>query len=412
MSRDDTREDLDVAKTIGRSTQRSAKKSTATSRKTAGPAPQQWAALSAESRFWLADDWARVASSLGKHVNALRGSRILLTGAAGFLGFNFLHFFAYLNSLPPGRTKAGAVRVVAADNFLRGQPRWIVELAKADRNIDLRRCDIVKPWNTRDQKYDYIIHGASIASPTFYRQYPLETLDANVTGLRNMLDLAHRGRAKSMLFFSSSEIYGDPVSSEIPTAESYRGNVGCVGPRACYDESKRLGETLCYIYAEKYKLPVKMVRPFNNYGPGLRLTDKRVLPDFFTDVLAGRDLRVLSDGTPTRTFCYASDAVTGYLLALLSSGSGEAYNIGADNLEISMRDLAGLVAKVSGGTLGVTCEVSKDRAYLTDNPQRRCPDLTKARTKLGYNPLVGLEAGLSRLHHWYRHFLPLESNVK
>lgn len=401
-----------MAKTIGRSTQRSAKKSTATLKKTAGPAPQQWAALSAESRFWLADDWARVASSLGKHVNALRGSRILLTGAAGFLGFNFLHFFSYLNSLPPGRTKAGAVRVVAADNFLRGQPRWIVELAKADRNIDLRRCDIVKPWNTRDQKYDYIIHGASIASPTFYRQYPLETLDANVTGLRNMLDLAHRGRAKSMLFFSSSEIYGDPVSSEIPTAESYRGNVGCVGPRACYDESKRLGETLCYIYAEKYKLPVKMVRPFNNYGPGLRLTDKRVLPDFFTDVLAGRDLRVLSDGTPTRTFCYASDAVTGYLLALLSSGSGEAYNIGADNLEISMRDLAGLVAKVSGGTLGVTCEVSKDRAYLTDNPQRRCPDLTKARTKLGYNPLVGLEAGLSRLHHWYRHFLPLESNVK
>lgn len=401
-----------MAKTIGRSTQRSAKKSTAASKKTAGPAPQQWAALSAESRLWLADDWARVASSLGKHVNALRGSRILLTGAAGFLGFNFLHFFSYLNSLPPGRTKAGAVRVVAADNFLRGQPRWIVELAKADRNIDLRRCDIVKPWNTRDQKYDYIIHGASIASPTFYRQYPLETLDANVTGLRNMLDLAHRGRAKSMLFFSSSEIYGDPVSSEIPTAESYRGNVGCVGPRACYDESKRLGETLCYIYAEKYKLPVKMVRPFNNYGPGLRLTDKRVLPDFFTDVLAGRDLRVLSDGTPTRTFCYASDAVTGYLLALLSSGTGEAYNIGADNLEISMRDLAGLVAKVSGGTLGVTCEVSKDRAYLTDNPQRRCPDLTKARTKLGYNPLVGLEEGLSRLHHWYRHFLPLESNVK
>lgn len=401
-----------MAKTIGRSTKRSAKKPAVGSKRAAGQSHSTWASLSAESRMWLADDWARVVSSLGKHVNALRGSRILLTGAAGFLGFNFLHFFSYLNSLPAGRTKSGVVRVVAADNFLRGQPRWIVELAKADRHIDLRRCDIVKPWGTRDQKYDYIIHGASIASPTFYRQYPLETLDANVTGLRNMLDLAYRGRAKSMLFFSSSEIYGDPVPSEIPTAESYRGNVGCVGPRACYDESKRLGETLCYIYAEKYKLPVKMVRPFNNYGPGLRLTDKRVLPDFFTDVLAGRDLRVLSDGTPTRTFCYASDAVTGYLLALLSSGSGEAYNIGADNLEISMRDLAGLVTNVAGGALGVTCEVSKDRAYLTDNPQRRCPDLTKARTKLGYNPLVGLEEGLSRLHHWYRHFLPLESNVK
>ncbi|MFO0774928.1 MAG: NAD-dependent epimerase/dehydratase family protein [Nitrospiraceae bacterium] len=353
-----------------------------------------------------------MASSLGKHVEQLRGSRILLTGAAGFLGFNFLHFFSYLNSLPQGRTKAGAVRVVAADNFLRGQPRWIMELAKSDKHLDLRRCDIVWPWNARDTKFDYIIHGASIASPTFYRQYPLETLDANVTGLRNMLDLAMRAKAKSMLFFSSSEIYGDPVPTEIPTSESYRGNVGCVGPRACYDESKRLGETLCYIYAEKHKLPVKMVRPFNNYGPGLRLTDKRVLPDFFTDVLAGRDLRVLSDGTPTRTFCYASDAVTGYLLALLSNGSGEAYNIGADNLEISMRDLANLVAKVSGGTLGVTCEVSKDRAYLTDNPQRRCPDLTKARTRLGYNPLVSLEDGLSRLHHWYRNFLPLEANVK
>ena len=303
------------------------------------------------------------------------------------------------------------IRVVAADNFLRGRPRWIAELGRADPNIEIHRCDVVKPWPKQSVRFDYIIHGASIASPTYYRQYPLETLDANVAGLRNMLELARRNRSSSMLFFSSSEIYGDPPPADIPTAESYRGNVSCVGPRACYDESKRLGETLCYIYAEQHKLPVKMVRPFNNYGPGLRLTDRRVLPDFCADAIAGRTIKIYSDGTPTRTFCYASDALTGYLLVLLSTCDGQAFNIGTDGPEISMRDLGSLVAKLSGGGSDVECQASPEAAYLIDNPQRRCPDLSKARRLLGYRPQVYLEEGLRRLLYWYQHFLPLEENI-
>jgi dTDP-glucose 4,6-dehydratase/UDP-glucuronate decarboxylase len=302
--------------------------------------------------------------------------------------------------------------VVAVDNYLRGKSRWIVDLAQADSDVELLTSDVTRRWTLTDTKFDFIIHGASVASPTFYRQYPLETLDANVTGLRNMLDLAAETAVTSMVFFSSSEIYGDPPAHEIPTKETYRGNVACAGPRACYDESKRLGETLCYIYAQKHRVPVKIIRPFNNYGPGLRLTDRRVLPDLCTDALADRDIVLYSDGKATRTFCYSSDALTGYLLALLSDHEGEAFNVGSQVPEVSMYELATLVSKVSGSNRHVVCRSSNDTHYLTDNPQRRCPDLSKSKTLLGYEPKVGLQTGVGRLLEWYKKFLPLEETVK
>jgi len=361
------------------------------------------------ARLWLTEDWARIANSLGAQASSFYGTRILLTGAAGFLGFNFLHFFSFLNQVKALGDKP--IRIVAADNYLRGKPRWIVELAQVDPYVELRTQDITKSWPDGNETFDFIIHGASIASPTFYRQFPLETLDANVGGLRNMLDLSLRARTSSMIFFSSSEIYGDPPSHEIPTKETYRGNVACMGPRACYDESKRLGETLCYIYSEKYGVPVKMIRPFNNYGPGLRLTDKRVLPDFCADMLAGRDIVLLSDGKASRTFCYSSDALTGYLLVLLSKHQGEAFNVGADAPELSMRELADLVVRVSGSRQNVVCKKSEDKQYVTDNPQRRCPDLSKSKAMLGYEPKVDLEAGVHRLIEWYKKFVVLEESV-
>jgi UDP-glucuronate decarboxylase len=366
--------------------------------------------LYAEAQTWLSQDWERVEQDLGSRTTSLYGSRVLLTGAAGFLGFNFLHFFSYLNKKRPGRQSA--IQVVAVDNYLRGKSRWITELAQDDPEILLRTHDITRPWPVDDTRYDFIIHGASVASPTFYRQYPLETLDANVTGLRNMLDLARLASVKSMAFFSSSEIYGDPQAHEIPTKETYRGNVACTGPRACYDESKRLGETLCYIYAQKYSVPVKIIRPFNNYGPGLRLTDRRVLPDICADVLADRDAVLYSDGKATRTFCYSSDALTGYLLALLSTHEGEAFNIGSQAPEVSIYELAMMVSRVVGSKRSVVSRQSDDKDYLTDNPQRRCPDLSKANTLLGYQPKVDLHAGITRLIGWYKTFLPLEEVEK
>src|SRR5207244_1227479 len=137
-----------------------------------------------------------------------------------------------------------------------------------------------------DTPVDWIIHGASVASPTFYRRYPLETIDANVGGTRQMLELARDPRVRGMLYLSTSEVYGDPGPASIPTPEEYHGNVSCTGPRACYDESKRLAETLCQTYASLYGVAVKVVRPFNVYGPGQRLDDGRIIPDLIRSALA------------------------------------------------------------------------------------------------------------------------------
>ena len=148
------------------------------------------------------------------------------------------------------------------------------------------------------------------------------------------------GAVDGLLYFSSSEIYGDPTPDNIPTPETYRGNVSCTGPRACYDEAKRFCETLCVNFTAQYGLPVKIARPFNNYGPGLKITDRRVLPDFARDIFAGRDIVLLSDGSPTRTFCYVADAIVGYYKVLVKGHRGESYNIGVESPEISITEVA------------------------------------------------------------------------
>ena len=367
------------------------------------------AELYLQARTWLKGEWERVDAGLAGKVEELYGKSILVTGAAGFLGFNFLNYFSSLNDSVPDRLK---VRVLAVDNFLRGKPKWLVELAARDANITVRQVDIVRKWESSDSMFDYIIHGASVASPTFYRKYPLETLDANIIGLRNMLDLGRRIKTKSLLYFSSSEIYGDPPAEAIPTKESYRGNVACIGPRACYDESKRVGETLCYLYHQQFGTPAKIVRPFNNYGLGLPLTDGRVVPDLCRDALAGQDLVLRSDGKPARTFCYSTDALTGYLLVLLSDHNADPFNIGTATPEISMHELASAILDIVGSGKRVEFEPSKEAAYLTDNPQRRCPDISKATTLLGYEPRVPINTGLTSTLKWYRRFSELSEAVK
>jgi dTDP-glucose 4,6-dehydratase/UDP-glucuronate decarboxylase len=344
----------------------------------------------------LARDAADILNNLAEKSQRFAGKTILLTGAAGFLGAQFIHYFLNRND----RCQPGApCQVVAVDNFLRGVPPWL-EALRERPDLTLLERDIVEPWDYG--QVDFIIHAASIASPIYYRRHPIATMDANVMGLRHLLDHACRRPVESFLFFSSSEIYGDPDPAHIPTAEDYRGWVSCTGPRACYDESKRYGETLCVNFQRVHGVPVKIVRPFNNYGPGLKISDRRVLPDFFRDVLAGRNIVLLSDGRATRTFCYISDAITGYLLALLSSYQGESFNIGSDKPEISMADLARLVIEVTGKPLQVEFRVDQDPNYLEDNPQRRCPDLTKARKLLGYQPRVDLREGLERLYAYYQ----------
>lgn len=337
----------------------------------------------------------------------LSGSRILITGGAGFLGFYLVQAILYWNQ----NSGCGhPINVVVVDNYLRGAPSWLNGW-QGNSNLRLLKHDVGKPLPPGIGHFDYVIHAASIASPTYYRKHPIECMDANVNGLRSLLDCCRRQeergeQVKGFLFFSSSEIYGDPLPEYIPTPETYRGNVSCSGPRACYDEAKRYGETLCVNFATQYGLPIKIVRPFNNYGPGLKITDSRVLPDFARRVLAGENIVMHSDGSPTRTFCYVADAIVGYYKALVKGRPGEPYNIGVEDPEISIAQLAQRVVALSRELFGysgkVVSKASHDRNYLIDCPVRRCPAIAKARNELGYNPLISWDEGLRRSLVWYR----------
>jgi UDP-glucuronate decarboxylase len=244
-----------------------------------------------------------------------------------------------------------------------------------------------------------VIQAAGIASPYYYRKYPLETLEVATIGTKHVLELARQHPLKGFLFFSSSEIYGDPDPKHVPTPESYRGNISCLGPRACYDESKRLGETLCAVYHELHGIPTRMVRPFNVYGPGMQETDYRVLPNFASRILSRKPLHVYGNGTQTRTFCYVTDAITGFLKVLLDGGPAQAYNIGNPKPEVSMLELAKTLERVMGRKLDVQAVEYPD-TYPGDEPQRRCPDISKASLQLKYKPVVTLEKGLGRFMAW------------
>lgn len=342
----------------------------------------------------LKEDLSYILDSLSKEEQkAFDGSTILLTGCAGFLGFYFMNFFAHY------KKELNIKEIIGLDNFLVGKPNWLKAI---EGEISLHTFNVI----TDDiasikgaENADFVYHMASVASPKFYRMYPLETLDSNISGLRRLLDFYCEKKLKGFVFYSSSEIYGDPTPENIPTPETYWGNVSCIGPRACYDEAKRVGETICFLFHKQYQMPIRIIRPFNNYGPGMRLNDARVPADFAKAVFENQDITMLSDGSPTRTFCYIADAIVGHLKVLLHHDF-DFFNIGMDKPEISIKELAAIYEtagkKVFDYSGTVSFAQSDDRDYLVNNPNRRCPDLTKARTVLGYNPRIDVADGVTR----------------
>jgi UDP-glucuronate decarboxylase len=354
----------------------------------------------------VSDDLLYMESNLRNELNLLSGKRVLITGGGGFLGYYLIKLLIYWNNL--NSTKS-PIEILVIDNFSRGLPDWIREI-QTNNLVKVITHDISESLPELIGEVHYFIHAASIASPTFYRKFPVQTMDANVNGLRNLLDyclkLKSQGfQIRGILYFSTSEIYGDPTEGNIPTPENYRGFVSCTGPRACYDESKRFGETLCVNFQQEYKLPIKIARPFNNYGPGLKITDKRVIPDFSSNILNNENIILFSDGSPTRTYCYISDAIVGYYKCLINGIDGEPYNIGTEKPEISIIDLAKFYSSIAKDLIGYTGDVihgeNSDPNYLIDNPNRRCPDITKAKNHLGFNPMVTLEEGLRKTLTWY-----------
>ncbi len=352
------------------------------------------------------EDLAYICKEARAALSALSGRRLLITGGAGFLGYYLVQAALRWNTRD-GRSDP--INVTVYDNYARGVPDWLGEL-NGTPNLTLVCHDVRSPMPEDEGPFNYVVHAAGIASPIYYRRHPIDTMDANIKGLRTLLDHALRPygetQLEGFLFFSSSEIYGDPPPEQIPTPETFRGNVSCTGPRACYDESKRYGETLCVNFARQYGLPIKIARPFNNFGPGLKITDGRIIPDLCRNILNDRDVVLHSDGSPTRTFCYAADAIVGYFKALVHGHPTEAYNIGVEAPEISMRGVADMIVGTARELFGykgaVVHRSSDEREYLVDNPNRRCPVIAKARDQLGYDPKVPLRAGIKRTLLWYR----------
>lgn len=344
----------------------------------------------------IEEDIIEIAHEISGNLQQLDDAKLLISGGAGFIGAYFLDVIEYANKHILRRP----CQVYCIDNFATALHDRIQHLSQTP-NIKIIKNDICAPIAIRGD-VDFVIHAAGIASPTYYRLHPIEAMDATITGLQNLLNFAQKNDIKSFLFFSSSEIYGEPTPDNIPTPESYNGNVSCIGPRACYDESKRFGETLCANYRTLFDMPIKIVRPGNIYGPGMRLDDRRAIPDFINNVLKGENIVLLSDGKPTRCFCYITDAMVGFFKILFSAENSE-FNISNDEQEISMLGLAEEVIQTAKNKkLKIRYQKSSDPDYLKDNPRRRHLDLTKARTVLGYSPRVSLREGLARTLAWCR----------
>lgn len=311
--------------------------------------------------------------------------RILVTGGAGFIGSHLCK-----------RLLEDGNEVICADNFFTGSRRNVSDLL-GQRNFELRDHDVTDPLYV---EVDEIYNLACPASPVHYRFDAVQTMKTNVMGAINMLGLAKR-LGVPVLQASTSEVYGDPAVH--PQLESYWGNVNPIGPRACYDEGKRAAETLFFDYHRRHDLAIKVIRIFNTYGPNMHKDDGRVVSNFVVQALQGRDITIYGDGSQTRSFCYVSDLV-GAMMAMMGTEASVTGPINIGNpVEFTIGELANLVIElVNSGSRVVY------RDLPVDDPQRRRPDIGKARAELGWEPRVQLQEGLGKTIAYFEALLSRE----
>jgi dTDP-glucose 4,6-dehydratase len=313
------------------------------------------------------------------------GMRAVVTGGAGFLGSHLCDLLIEKDW-----------DVLALDNLLTGNEENIAHLAGNPR-FEFIRHDVTQAIAV-EGPVDAVLHLASPASPVDYHQLPIETLEVGSLGTRNMLELAQAKGAR-FLMASTSECYGDPEVS--PQPETYWGHVNPVGPRSVYDEAKRFSEALTMAYHRTRGVDTRIVRIFNTYGPRMRLNDGRVLPNFVYQALTGQPLTVYGDGRQTRSFCYVSDLIDG-IYRLLESDHHEPVNVGNPR-EMTILEFAEQVLKYTGSKAGIRFE-----PLPVDDPKRRCPDITKAKRLLGWEPRVPLEEGLPRTIEFFRRVVQVQ----
>ena len=305
-------------------------------------------------------------------------SRIVITGAAGFIGSHLSEAL-----LDRGHT------VVGIDNLLTGDTANIAHLA--GRDFVLIKHDVTNYINV-DGPVDVVLHWASPASPIDYLELPIPTLKVGALGTHKALGLAKAKNARFVIA-STSEVYGDPL--EHPQKETYWGNVNPIGPRGVYDEAKRFAEAMTTAYHRYHGLDAKIVRIFNTYGPRMRLRDGRAVPAFMSQALTGEDVTICGSGQQTRSFCYVSDLVDG-IIRLMESNVNDPVNIGNPQ-EMTIEAIARMIIKLTGSKSRLVY-----RPLPEDDPKVRQPDITRARTLLGWEPKVGLEEGLTRTLEYFR----------
>jgi UDP-glucuronate decarboxylase len=297
---------------------------------------------------------------------------ILVTGGGGFLGSHLCDTLVANN------------HVICVDNFFTGSEVNIKHLLK-NRNFELIKHDIIEPLFI-DRPIDQIYNLACPASPVHYQFNAIRTVKANVMGTINMLGMAKKHKAR-ILQASTSEVYGNPIQH--PQKESYLGNVNCTGPRSCYDEGKRCAETLMFDYHRQNKVDIRVVRIFNTYGPRMAKNDGRVVSNFIMQALQGKDITIYGQGTQTRSFCYVSDMVDG-IIRMMNQGYIGPINLG-NPAEFTILELAKKVIALTKSRSKIVFE-----QLPVDDPQQRRPDITLAKKRLEWEPIIGLTAGLRK----------------
>ena len=341
----------------------------------------------------IEEDVLKIAKNLQEFKSKISGQTFLVTGGAGFLGSWFCDVLDFFEA-----------KIICVDNLVTGSKENIKQLI-GKPNFRFIQHDITKPLEI-DGEIDYVINMASIASPPVYQKFPIETLNTNILGTIHLLDFARSKNVKAFLFTSTSEVYGDPPEEKIPTPETFPGLVSSFGPRAMYDEGKRAAEAYLYSYDKEFgKPPIRIARIFNTYGPRLDVKETakygRALMKFIIQALKNQPMTIYNQGKQTRSFCYITDQVEGLFRLLLTPNiDGEIFNIGNEN-EISILELTKILIEKTKSK-SIIQQIEKTEYNVKGDPMRRCPDISKAKEVLGYNPKVPLEYGLLRTADWVR----------
>ena len=342
-----------------------------------------------KEKYYLQSDIAEITKNLEKHLKYFSGKKFLISGANGFLGKYFIKTLINLNK----KLKKKASIVAIDIKFDKCEIYY-------DKNVKKIKQDI-NNITKLNFKSDYVLHAAGIPSPKHYFKKPIEAIFTSITGTKKLLEYSKKNKSK-FIFFSSSEIYGNPDKKNIPTKETYNGNVSSIEDRSCYDEGKRVGETLCYFYKIKEKVNSAIFRPFNVFGPGMPKSDYRVFPRFFNSIKKKQPITIFKSGKQTRTFCYVTDAITAMFFVIIK-GNQFVYNIGNDKPEINMTDLYKIIKNNISQKIKFK-NINYPKNYPQVEPQRRCPNINKIKKELNFRNNVGIEEAVKRFYNWSKKY--------